>query len=222
MRNTLAACAFCVGTTFAFAATAQTITFNFDTAPGGGAIASGTIVNTIYQSQGLTLSRTTGGTNCNTGNIFANDDRPASFTISSPPNVVSQCAPPQASDVAETFMGAIRADLASNASQVCINVLPDGPSDQAILRVYDIAAVLLNSATSTAGVTQTLCVSAANIRRAEFSGAGATYVRMDDLAVTFVSAPPSSAANIPALAPLLLAALAGGLGLLGARAARRR
>ena len=210
---------------FAFAATgalAQTVSFDFDTAPGGAPIASGAIVDTIYQSQGLTLSRTGAGASCNSGNVYASNDRPGDFTIGSSPNVVSQCSPSQSSDVSETNFGAIRADFASNASQVCIDVRPDGPSDQAVLRVYDAGAVFLNSATSAAGVMQQLCVSAANIRRAEFSGAGSTFVRMDDLVVTFAAAAPAITAEVPAVAPLLLAALTAGLGLFGVRAARRR
>jgi hypothetical protein len=201
----------------------QTVTFNFDTAPGGGAVASGTIVNALYASQGLTLSRTAGGAVCNTGNIFANNDRPADFAISSSPNVVSQCAPPQASDVWETNFGAIRAGLASAASQACIDVRPDGVGDSAVLRAYDVSAVLLTSATSTPGAIQTLCVSASNIRRVEFSGAGDTFVRFDDLAITFVAAPPTPVAtSVPTLSPWLLAILAAGLAAIAGGVRRQR
>jgi hypothetical protein len=197
------------------------VTFNFDTAPGGGAIASGTILNSVYAVQGLTLSRTAGGALCNSGNIYANNDRPGDFTISSAPNVVSQCSPPQASDVSETNFGAIRGDLTAPASQACINVRPDGQGDQAVLRAYDVNGSLIGTSTSAAGAIQTLCVVASNIRRLEFTGSGGTFVRLDDLAITFSGAAPVLA-PVPALSPPLLALLLAGLGIFGLRAMRRR
>jgi len=204
---------------------AQTVTFNFDTAPGGAPIASGTIVNNIYACQGLTLSRTaTGALSNSAGNIFANNNRPADFTISSAPNVVSQCTPPIAADVSENNFGAIRADLASPASQACINVRPDGATDRAVLRAYDASAVLLISTTSAPGMIQTLCVSAANIRRVEFSGAGDTFAIFDDLAITFAGAPPPAVVStpVPALSPWFVLILAGALATAAAQMLRRR
>ena len=209
-----------VGLFFGFVAAscAQVVTINFDTAPGGGAVASGTVVNALYASQGVTFSRTVTGAACNSGNIYANNDRPVDFTISSAPNVVSTCSPPTASDISEPNFGAIRADFVGTASHVCINVRPDGSTDTAVLRAYDAGASLLTSATSAAGVIQTLCVSAAGIRHVEFSGAGAGFERFDDLVVTFASA---SATPVPGLSPLALLALAATLLAFGMRLARK-
>ncbi|TMH61130.1 MAG: hypothetical protein E6H53_02990 [Betaproteobacteria bacterium] len=208
----------CLAVLTAAPALAQTITFDFDSVPGG------TVVDTIYASQGLTLSRTAGGSICNNaGQIFANGDRPAGFTISSAPNVVSQCSPPQASDVSENNFGAIRADLSSAASQVCINVFPDTSGDSAILRVYDAGANFLTSATSAAGAMQTLCVSVSGIRRAEFSGSGTTFARFDDLAVTFVRAPlvATIVTPVPTASVWMLAFMAAALAAVGWLVLRR-
>ena len=66
----------CLAVLTAAPALAQTITFDFDSVPGG------TVVDTIYAAQGLTLSRTAGGSICNNaGQIFANGDRPAGFAL---------------------------------------------------------------------------------------------------------------------------------------------
>lgn len=183
---------------------AQVVTINFDTAPGGGAVANGTVVNSLYASQGVIFSRTATGASCNDGNIYASNDRPADFTISSTPNVVSTCAPPVASDISEPNFGAVRADFSSAVSQVCINVRPDGGTDTAFLRAYDSGASLLTTATSAAGVIQTLCATAPGIRHVEFSGAGASFERFDDLAVTFSSV---ASTPVPALAPIAVLAL---------------
>ncbi len=131
MRRTVSGIGALVGL-FA-ASSVQALTINFDTAPGGEAVANGTIVNTLYASQGVTFSRTTADpfSSCHdldffARNIYANADRPSDFTISSAPNVVSTCRPPSASDISEPTSGAVRADFASSASQVCINVRTDG------------------------------------------------------------------------------------------------
>jgi hypothetical protein len=196
------------------------LTINFDTAPDGGAVASGTVVNTLYASQGVTFSRTATGLSCNDGlrEIYANADRPADFTISSAPNVVSTCRPPRASDISESNFGAVRADFASPASQVCIDVRTDGGPNTAVLRAYDVSASLLTSATSTA-IIEVLCVTAPDIRRVEFSGAGIGFARFDDLVITFAG---TAAVPVPGPSPLALLALAAALLAAGVRRARQR
>jgi hypothetical protein len=157
---------------------------------------------------GVTLARE-GGTLCGPS-VYANNDRPGAF--GSAPNVVSTCAPPTASDINGTIHGRIRADFSSDASSVCIDVLPDGAGLNAVLSVYDASDNLLGQAASVPGVTQTLCVAANGIRRARFPGTGNTsteYARFDNLNVT-IGAAPIAAANVPALSEfsLLLLALA--------------
>lgn len=197
------------------------LTINFDTAPDGGPVASGTPVNMLYASQGVTFSRTATEifSSCfdALGRVYANADRPADFTLSSSPNVVSICRPPRASDISESSFGAIRADFARPASQVCINVRPDGGPNTAVLRGYDASASLLTSATSTAGAIEKLCVTAPGIRRVEFSGAGIGSARFDDLVITFAGAAPAPVPDVSALALLALIVTVLTLGLHRAR-----
>jgi hypothetical protein len=164
---------------------AQT-TINFDTDPSGAAIAAGSVVNTTYASVGITFSRAGAGTPCGTGpNVYANNDLPSGFGSS--PNAVSLCPQGTASDISENGFGLIKALFTRPTTGVCIDVRPDGASDSAVLKSFDAADNLLASVTSSPGVTQTLCVSGAEIWGVQFSGAGSTYARFDNLVV---AAPP--------------------------------
>ena len=218
LRNSLMSCALlaCIAAT----ATAQSVLINFDTAPGGASIASGTDVSTTYSSVGVTFARE-GGTTCGPS-VYANNDQPGGFGSS--PNVVSTCAPPIASDINGTVHGRIRADFASAATSVCIDVRPDGPGLNAVLSVYDVSDNLITSAASAPGVTQTLCATGNGIRRARFPGTGATgveYARFDNLNVTFGAA-SVAAANVPTLSEFALLLLALTLAAASAWRLRRR
>ena len=188
----------------AYSAFAAALLINFDTAPGGGAVANGTVVDTLYTSQGVTFNRE-GGTTC-WPNVYANNNDPVGF--GSPPNVVSTCAPPIASDINNAIFGVIHAVFNQTASQVCIDVRPDGPTHFATLRVFDGSDVQIGIASSTPGVLQTLCVNAVGILGARFAGGSATaFARFDNFSVTFAA--PPSATVVPTLggqALLLLAA----------------
>ena len=67
---------------------AATITLNFDVDPEGNPIASGTIVDTLYQPFGVTFSRVQRGMGgCPGANVYANDRD----DFASSPNVVTTC-----------------------------------------------------------------------------------------------------------------------------------
>ena len=164
-----------------FAGSVMALTINFDSDTIGNPVANGTIVDTLYSSQGVTFSATsTGACGSSPPHIYANDDDPPGFTLSSPPNVVTTCKGTSASDIEESSEGAVRAEFVQSASQVCIDVYPDvlgeGGSD-AVLRAYDGSATLLSTVYSTAGAMQNLCVSASGIRRVN-SPAIPTLIRL--------------------------------------------
>src|SRR5271157_5126084 len=139
-------------------AAGQTITINFDTDTAGNTVANGTVVDTLYAPWGVTFTHVGPGSCSGTDHVYANDDQPSGF--GSPPNVVSTCAPPIASDISENLTGGfIQASFAQDANRVCIDVLPDYASDHAVLNAYDAGNNPLGSVTSANGVTQTLCIS---------------------------------------------------------------
>src|SRR5262249_25291751 len=199
----------------AHAGAAPALTINFDSDPIGNPVANGTIVDSLYAAQGVTFSATsTGACGTNPPHIYANDDDPSGFTLSSQPNVVTTCTGTSASDIEESVEGAVRADFIQDATDVCIDVFPDGSGDRGFIRAYDASFTLLTTVFSTPGVMQNLCVNAAGIRTVIFAGDSGTnsFARFDNLVITFSSAPVSVGAAIPPLGPtgtmLLLATLA--------------
>jgi hypothetical protein len=172
---------------------AATLVIDFDTDPLGNPVEDGTVVDGLYSGAGVTFSHE-GDTTCGT-NVYASADRPAGF--GSPPNVVSTCRPPFASDINSDSLGVIHAVLSQPASRVCIDVLPNGPGHFASLRVFDAGGAEIGSAQSALGVTQTLCADAVGIRGARFAGGSHTaFARFDNFAATFsdttVCAPAAS------------------------------
>ena len=188
-------------------ATGQTVTINFDTDTAGSTVASGTVVDTLYAAWGVTFTHVGPGS-CSAGDhVYANDDQPSGF--GSPPNVVSTCAPPIASDISENLTGGfVQASFAQDANRVCIDVLPDFSTHHAVLNAYDAGNNPIGSVTSADGVTQTLCFSGAGIRSVRFSGDGDLYARFDDLTVTFTQEIPLSSRPALALLAVALAAVA--------------
>ena len=208
-----------------YAAAASPLTINFDTDPVGNPVSNGTIVDSLYASQGVTFSATsTGACGSNPPHIYANDDDPSGFTLSSPPNVVTTCTGSSASDIEESVEGAVRADFVQSASQVCIDVFPDDSGDRGFIRAYDASFTLLTTVFSTPGVMQNLCVSAAGIRTVIFAGDAGTnsFARFDNLVITFSSAPIVAPATIPTLGPTGTVLLLAGLALAGLWTVRRR
>ena len=195
---------------------AETVTINFDTAPNGTAISNGTILNSVYASQGILFERNGSAFQCADGFIYANSDRPADFAISSPPNVVSQCPPPLPSDTTMNFHGQIRASFATSPTRVCIDVRPSAPTAAGFIRAYRQFPILLASSTSAPGITQAICVSASSINLVEFGG-NPGFARFDNLSVTYGEPSSEPVPSLSLLSVVLLAFMVGVSGLSGFR-----
>lgn len=155
---------------------------DFDTAPGGAAVVSGTDLASLYAPWGVNFEHGGGGTSCGT-TIYANANHPGGF--GSLPNVVTICDDGTASDIAENDHGLVQANFAHAALQACIEVRPGEAPDLAVLRAFNEAGAQIAEVFSAAGVTETLCVSGTGIRSVRFSGSGDNYARFDDLSVDF-------------------------------------
>ena len=180
-------------------ARAGTLVLNFDTDPIGNPIDAGTIVDSLYETLGVTLQHE-GETACGT-HVYASADQHAGF--GSPPNGVTACEPPNASEMSSEAQGVIRAILSQPASRVCIDVRPVGPTGFATLRLFDAAGAPIGSASSAPGVSGPLCAEATAIRGARFAGGSPqAFAGFDNLSVTFSSGPcePMTPPLPPALA----------------------
>ena len=156
------------------------ILIDFDQAPGGASILSGTDLANLYASLGVTFEHSGGGALCGT-TIYANSNHPGDF--GSLPNVVTTCDNGLASDISENSFGLIQANFSGAAQQACIDVRPDGAGDFAVLRAFDSMGSQIGETFSAAGVTETLCVSSPGIRSVRFSGSGTKFARFDNLLV---------------------------------------
>jgi len=185
-RVRIAVCA-----TALLASGAQAVLIDFDKTPYGAAIPDSVDISLTYASVGVTFAFE--GNGCGPA-VYANDDRPQDF--GSPPNVVSTCGGGSASDIDGIHQGLIRVDFNRPVTRVCIDVRPDDPGNNAILRVYDADFVLIAQAESVRGVTGPLCVEAAGIRHARLPGnvqgiEDDEYARFDNLSVTFADTTPN-------------------------------
>lgn len=175
------------------AAYGQVVMINFDQDTSGNPIPAGAIVNTTYSSLGITLTQVGGGES----NVYANANQPVGF--GSPPNVVSIYGAGTASDFSEG-RGKIRASFSSPASSACIAFRPNNAEAVGVIRAYDSASRLLAQTLGTAGVTGDICVSAFRIAHVEFTGAGTSYGRFDNLSVTYQAGPITGPYYLPAAA----------------------
>jgi hypothetical protein len=152
-------------------------------------VADGTVVNTLYSSLGVTFQHAGTGGSCGSTNVYANSDQPGEFGSS--PNNVSLCGLNIASDISENTFGLIRADLATAAEQVCIDVQPvtNNPDILHLARIdaFNAAGTQIASASSAPGQQQQLCVSASGIRRVQFSGDTDKFARFDNLQVDYTT-----------------------------------
>jgi len=164
----------------------SSLLIDFDTDPQGVPITAGTEVNFVYQNLGVIFDRVGPGTLCGP-EVYANANQPTGF--GSPPNVVSVCNVPFASDISENGYGMVEAKLAVAASQVCVDVRPDGPTHAAVLRAFDTDGLQIGEVTSPLGVTEPLCISGAGIRSVRFSGDGSRFARFDNVEVRFLPEP---------------------------------
>jgi hypothetical protein len=156
---------------------------NFDRGPDGNPLKNGEIVNTIYQSLGVTFSRnrTASQNQCGTQDeVYAVSD-PATGKFASPPRVVSLCSSGDSRISAGTNAhGWIRADFPVAKSQVCIAVFPATGGHKGEIRAFNASGGQIGSSS---GQGTELCVSATGIRRVEFSGvpSGSKLAKFDNL-----------------------------------------
>jgi hypothetical protein len=179
---------------------------DFDTDPQGAAISAGTEMNLVYRSLGVSFERVGPGTLCRP-EVYANSNQPVGFGSS--PNVVSVCNEGIASDISENRFGMVEAIFAVNASDVCVDVRPDGPTHAAVLRAFDADGMQIGEVTSVLGVTQQLCISGAGIRAVRFSGDGSLFARFDNVEVRFLPEPGVFTGLVAGLLLLLTAAARG-------------
>jgi len=101
---------------------AQTLTIDFDTDADGLPVPHGTIVNTVYQAQGVLLEHVGPGAACGNGpEVFASQNC-LQRGAPSPPNVVTLCGASTCSDISESGFGVIRANLAPQRNK-CVSTL---------------------------------------------------------------------------------------------------
>lgn len=169
-----------------FAESAETsirVEVNFDRDPSGAPIPDSTVINSVYAPLGIHFAAIGPGSCTSPPDVYASLNQPAGF--GSPPNVVSVCAWPQASDFDEFGKGMIEVTLDQAAISVCIDVDPPDVSEFAVLRTYDGGGGLLSETFSTPGVRMTLCTVVDGIRKIEFSGSGNFFARFDNLVFEF-------------------------------------
>ncbi|MCC7216387.1 MAG: hypothetical protein IT517_06415 [Burkholderiales bacterium] len=189
MNRSISLCVSAIGlAAIAGGALAAPVRINFDTNANGGAVPNGAIVDALYATLGVTFSRE-GAACASTGtNVYASADQPAGF--GSAPNVVTTCPPPAASDINNADYGVIRVVLARNATQVCIDMRPDGATHFGTLRAFDAGDSLVATASSSPGVTQQVCASGLGIRGARIAGGSSSaFARFDNLVVHFGGGP---------------------------------
>lgn len=158
-------------------------TIDFDFAPDGSPVTSGTAVTNLYAPLGVTFGHGGTGTTCGT-TVYANDAPAVGFTIPSSPNRVTLCPDGFQTDISENTHGFIVASLSPSVSQVCV-VVQTRAGQSGFLRAFSEAGVLLDSSTTPideVDATQTLCVESfeQNIASATFSGDGGLFARFDN------------------------------------------
>lgn len=162
---------------------------NFDTAPGGGPIANGTVINTVYAPIGVTFDHVGPGVACGSGpEVYASSNCLTGGPISAP-NVVTLCPELTCSDISEDGFGLIRATFDTSPDKVCIDVLPVLSTQKAVLRAYDSGGHLLGSAESSTGTLETICFAGSGIRSVQFSGLASDFAWFDNLSLTFSAVP---------------------------------
>jgi Tol biopolymer transport system component len=166
---------------------------NFDYAPDGTPIASGTLVSDLYAPAGVTFGYGGTASTCGT-NVYANGQVVPGLPTPSPPNRVSLCNEGTASDISENTYGFIVATFGPFVSEVCLDVSTRA-GQSGFLAAYSQGGALLERATTPIGAvdaTQELCVTRADpdIVAAAFSGDGSLFARFDNL--DFVAGPGGS------------------------------
>jgi len=170
----MTAFAFCL----AIAATAeagQTV-INFDVDTNNNPLPSGTLINNLYSSLGVTFTNV-GECNQNLPGVYTSAeclDAPPP----SQPNVVTICDGLTCSDISELGNGSVRADFVADVTSVCIEFIPlDGSTG--VLRAFDSANVEI--ATAFTNVQGYICVAQPGIRAVQFSGFQQQFGWFDNL-----------------------------------------
>jgi hypothetical protein len=174
-----------LGASLTAEAQADPILINFDVDTNSMPVASGTEVDSLYVTLGVTFEATADFCSPDL-HVYASDDCVTQGT-SSKPNVVSPCD--GCSDFSEDAQGPIRAIFTTPASDVCATFIPAHEEDYAVLRAYDAAHVLLQEVFSKAGVMGPLCLTDQGIHSVEFAAYSFYYGWFDDLSVTFEPVP---------------------------------
>jgi hypothetical protein len=159
---------------------------DFDTTADGTPIADGTIIDSLFVSEGVAFEKVGPSSSCGGRSIYANNDLPGTF--GSPPNAVSVCNN-NFSDFSEDLHGLVRAIFPRRVNQVCVDALPSGAEDQAVLRGYNGLGNLVAFEVSAAGNVETrVCINEPTMRYVEFAGRNGGLARFDNLDFTFGAA----------------------------------
>lgn len=150
---------------------------NFDRDPDGRPIPNRAVVNTIYQSLGVTFSRFRDNENqrlCGTGNdVYAVTD-PAAGNFSTPPRGVSLCASGDSRISAGTNNhGWVQLDFEFfTPSTVCVDMFPTTANNKGTIVAYKADGTMVDSKTQPNPTNKgaTVCVSGSGIRWVRFSG----------------------------------------------------
>jgi hypothetical protein len=164
---------------------AETLTrvVDFDHGIDGSAIPSGRDVTAAYAWWHVTFGLVSGG-QCWACCTVANGNCVYRSTIS-PPNWASLRGSASCPDISESRDGLISATLDVPCSFVSIVIDPTGEASQGVLRAYDVDGMLIDETVSQPGILQTISLTAAGIRRADFSGLGSSLVRCDDFTFAY-------------------------------------
>jgi hypothetical protein len=169
---------------------AQVVRISFDAAPDGSAIPSGTAVNTLYSSWGVTFEAVrcpSCGTDPNVYAVSSCRD----YLPFSVPNVVGMWNDSACTPLTER-LGVVQASFTAPVDSVCLLVMPVRPGDQAVIRAYDAHGAEIVTAYSPPSATGTYCIGAPGIVRVTFAGAYLGYAWFDDLVVRMDQATPTS------------------------------
>jgi hypothetical protein len=158
---------------------------DFDRAPDGSPIAPGTVVNSVYAPFQVEFQKYGPGFACGAGpEVFANSNQPAAAPTFQG-NTVTTCPQGAASDISEIGFGVIEVRFGQPASQVCIDVAPDGPGHAAFIEAFDLAGGSLQRVGSPLGATLLFCITQQGTRSVRFSGDGTLFARFDNLVAVF-------------------------------------
>jgi hypothetical protein len=166
---------------------------DFDFAPDGSPVTSGTLVNDLYASEGVNFEHGGVASLCGTS-VYANDWVFAGLPAPSLPNRVSICPEGIASDISENTFGFITAAFGPFVSEVCLDVSTTA-GNSAFLAAYSQSGALLERATTPVGptaATQRLCVTRPDpdMVAVAFSGDGSLFASFDNF--DFIAGPGGS------------------------------